>query len=67
MGKILIIAGIILVILGLAVTYGPKIPWIGRLPGDILIKRDNVTFYFPIVTSIIISIIVSLILYFFRK
>ncbi|MEN6616721.1 MAG: DUF2905 domain-containing protein [Syntrophorhabdus sp.] len=67
MGKILIIAGIILVILGLAVTYGPRIPWIGRLPGDILIKRDNVTFYFPIMTSIIISIIVSLILYFFRK
>lgn len=67
MGKFLILAGIILVILGLAVTYGPKIPWIGRLPGDILIKRDNFTFYFPLVTSIIISIIISLILYIFRK
>jgi uncharacterized protein HemY len=67
MGKMLIILGIILVILGLAVTYGPRIPWIGRLPGDILIKRENFTFYFPLMTGIIISIILSLILFIFRK
>ncbi|MHB8111065.1 MAG: DUF2905 domain-containing protein [Syntrophorhabdaceae bacterium] len=67
MGKMLIILGIVLVILGLAITYGPRIPWLGRLPGDILIKRENFTFYFPVVTSIIISIILSLILFIFRK
>ena len=67
MGKMLIILGILLVILGLAITYGPRIPWLGRLPGDILIKRENFTFYFPVVTSIIISIILSLILFIFRK
>jgi hypothetical protein len=66
-GKMLIIAGIILIVLGLAYTYGPKIPWLGKFPGDIAIKKDNFTFYFPIVTSIIISIILSILFSIFRK
>ena len=66
-GKMLIIAGIVLIVLGLAYMYGPKIPWFGKLPGDIAIKRDNFTFYFPIVTSIIISIILSILFSIFRK
>ena len=67
MGKMLIVVGIILIVLGLACTYGPKIPWLGRLPGDISIKKDNFAFYFPIATSIIISIILSIIFSIFRK
>ncbi len=67
MGKMLIVIGVILIVLGLAYTYGPRIPWLGKLPGDISIKRDNFTFYFPIVTSIIISIILSIIFSIFRK
>ncbi len=67
MGKMLIVIGIILIVLGLAYTYGPKIPWFGKLPGDISIKKDNFTFYFPIATSIIVSIILSIILSIFRK
>jgi hypothetical protein len=66
-GKILIIGGVILLVVGILFLFGDKIPFIGKLPGDIIIKRKNFTFYFPIVTSIILSIIISLILYFFRK
>jgi len=66
-GKIIIIAGIILVFLGLLISFWDKIPLLGKLPGDIFYKGKNFTFYFPIVTSILISLIISLILYFLRK
>lgn len=67
MGKMLIILGVVLVVIGLAFTYGPKIPWLGKLPGDISIKKDNFSFYFPITTSIIISIILTILFTIFRK
>jgi len=67
MGKMFIILGVILVVIGLAFTYGPKIPWLGKLPGDISIKKDNFSFYFPITTSIIISIILTILFSIFRK
>jgi len=55
-------------IVGLVFMLADKIPFLGRLPGDILIRRKNFTFYFPIVTSIIVSIILSILLnLFFRK
>ncbi len=66
-GKILIIFGICLVVFGLILVLGDKIPWIGRLPGDIIIKRDKFTFYFPLLTSIIISLLLTLLFYLFRK
>ena len=66
-GKMLVIAGIVLIILGIVFMYGPKVPFPGRLPGDISIKKDNFTFYFPIATSIIVSIILSILLSIFRK
>ena len=62
-GRTLILVGIILVVIGLFLTYAPKIPLLGRLPGDIYYRKDNFTVYFPITTSIIISVILSLILY----
>jgi len=67
MGKMLIILGVVLIVIGLALTYGPKIPWLGKLPGDISIKKDNFSFYFPITTSIIISIILTILFSIFRK
>ncbi len=67
MGKLLIIAGIVLVAVGAVFVFSGKVPWIGRLPGDIYIQRKNFTFYFPLATSILISIIVSLILYLIGK
>lgn len=67
LGKSLILIGIIIVIIGLFITYGPKIPYLGKLPGDIYFKKDNFVFYFPLATSIIVSIILSLILYLFTR
>jgi len=63
MGKILIIMGLIIVVIGVLMILGPRIPFIGRLPGDIYVRRENFVFYFPITTSILISIILSLILF----
>jgi hypothetical protein len=60
-GRGIIIFGIILILLGSLLTAFERLPFIGKLPGDILIKRDNFTFYAPIVTGIIISIILSII------
>ena len=67
LGKTLIIFGVILVGIGLLLTLGDKIPWIGKLPGDIYIKRERFSFYFPIVTCIIISLILTLLFALFRK
>jgi uncharacterized protein HemY len=67
LGKILIIIGVFIAVIGLLMLAVNKIPWLGKLPGDIYIKKENFTFYFPIVTSILISIILSLIFYFLRK
>ncbi len=59
-GKILLVAGLAIAALGLLLMFGPKIPWLGRLPGDILIRRGNTTFYFPIVTCIILSVVITI-------
>jgi len=61
-GKILVIFGVIIVLLGLLVQFSDKIPLFGKLPGDILIKRGNFTFFAPIATSIIISLIITAVL-----
>jgi hypothetical protein len=66
-GKLLIIAGIVLVVVGFIFLFFNKIPFLGKLPGDILVKRENFTFYFPVVTSIIISILFSIIIYIIRR
>ena len=66
-GKLLLILGISLSIMGLIFIFGSKVPGLGRLPGDIFIKKENVTFFFPIVTCILISIVVTLILSLFRR
>jgi hypothetical protein len=63
-GKIIIFGGIILIVIGLLVSF---VPGFGRLPGDIFIKKGNSSFYFPIVTSIIISIIASILLNIFLR
>jgi hypothetical protein len=67
-GRALIILGIVLVIAGLTVSYGPRMPFrIGRLPGDIYIHKNNTTFYFPIVTCILVSVVVSLVMWIFNR
>ncbi|MEZ5359512.1 MAG: DUF2905 domain-containing protein [Candidatus Zixiibacteriota bacterium] len=68
LGKSLIIIGAIIIVIGIIVLLSPKIPWLGKLPGDISIKGKNTTFYFPIVTSLVLSVILTIILnLFFRK
>jgi len=67
LGKLLVILGTIILLIGLALWSGFGGSWLGRLPGDIRIERGNSAFYFPIVTCIIISIALSLILSLFRR
>lgn len=67
MGKLLIILGILFIIAGLLITYGPKIPFLGKLPGDIRIEKETFRFYFPITTSILISVVVSLLLLLYNR
>jgi DUF2905 family protein len=67
LGKLLIVFGVILVAAGLLLTLAGRIPWLGKLPGDIYYKSDNVTFYFPIVTCLLISVVLSLLFYLFRR
>ena len=67
LGRLLIIFGLILVGVGALLTVAGKIPWVGKLPGDIYYKSDHVTFYFPLATCILISIALSLLLYFIRR
>ena len=67
MGKFLIITGIVLLLIGIIIQYYGRIPFLGKLPGDIRIERENFKFYFPITTSILISVIISLILLLIQK
>lgn len=70
-GKLLLIAGGIIIVLGLILTFSQHIPFFGKLPGDIFIKKNGFSFYFPIVTflilSILITVIVNIILFFFHR
>jgi hypothetical protein len=67
LGKILIIIGLLIIILGILFLFAGRIPWIGRLPGDIVIERKNINLYIPITTSIILSILLTLIFWFLSK
>jgi NADH:ubiquinone oxidoreductase subunit 6 (subunit J) len=62
-GKILVLFGAVMVVVGLLLMVFDKIPLLGKLPGDIHIKKENVELYFPIVTSIVLSLILSSILW----
>lgn len=68
-GKTLMIAGVVILIIGAVVYFGGKFTVLGRLPGDIHIERENFSFHFPVVTSLILSIILTVILniFFFRR
>ena len=66
-GKSLIVLGLVMIAVGIVLVVIPKAPWLGKLPGDIAIKKDNYQFYFPITTCIIISVVLSILFYLFRK
>jgi len=67
LGRVLIVVGVILVIVGAVFLLAPKIPWLGKLPGDISYQRGNFSFYFPLGTCILVSIILTLIMYLFLR
>jgi len=66
-GRFLIVIGMVTILIGLILWSGFAPKWLGRLPGDIRIEREHSSFYFPIVTCIIISIVLSLIMSLFRR
>lgn len=67
LSRFLIIAGLLLVVVGVALWLAPKIPWLGKLPGDFTWQRGNFTFYFPLGTCLLLSIILTLLFSLFRK
>lgn len=66
-GRPLIVVGAVLLVIGIVLTFGPRIPGLGRLPGDIVWRRGNTTVYFPLVTCLVISLVLSLLFALFRK
>lgn len=67
LGKLLVVIGAVIALTGLVVWWGPQVPWLGKLPGDISIKRDNFSFHFPLATCLVISAVLTLLSFFFRK
>jgi len=67
LGKTLIFIGIVLVVFGVIFLLSGKIPWLGRLPGDITIERERFTFYFPLATCLLVSVLISVVVYLFRR
>jgi len=66
-GRTLIFVGVVLVLIGVLFTLGGKFPWLGNLPGDIKIERNGFTFYFPLTSCIVVSAVISLVLYLLRR
>lgn len=67
LGKLLLFLGLALLVLGLIFILGAKVPWLGKLPGDIYIQRKNFSLYFPLTTCILLSLIVTLIFWLFAR
>ena len=61
-GRLLLVVGVLIAVIGVALMLGARIPWLGSLPGDISYERGNTRFYFPIVTSIVVSILLTVVL-----
>ncbi len=67
LGRLLVIFGVVMVIAGILMMLSGKLPWLGRLPGDIVLQRKNFTFYFPLATSILISLLLTLLFWILGK
>jgi Protein of unknown function (DUF2905) len=63
LGRALIVLGVVITVIGLVLVFFERVPWVGRLPGDIYVQRGNWTFYFPLGTSILLSIVLTLVLW----
>lgn len=65
--KTFIILGVVFILIGGILSFAGKIPWLGRLPGDIVIKKENFSFYFPLATCLLLSALLSLVLFLWRQ
>jgi hypothetical protein len=63
----LIVLGGLLLVVGLLLSFGARVPWLGRLPGDIVYRKGNFTFYFPLATSLLVSLILTAVLALFHR
>jgi hypothetical protein len=62
LGRVILLVGAVLVVVGLVLVFADRIPFLGRLPGDIVVRRKNFTLYFPIATGILLSIVLTIVL-----
>jgi hypothetical protein len=67
LGRVLVVAGVIAVLAGVVLMFAPRIPWLGRLPGDIVVQRGPLTLYAPLMTSLVLSVVVTLLLNLFWR
>jgi hypothetical protein len=67
LGKLLIVFGVVLALVGGLLVLAGKVPFLGRLPGDIVVRRENWSFYFPLTTCIVISVLLTLLFSFFGR
>jgi hypothetical protein len=67
LGRLLMLVGAVLLAAGALIVLAGKLPWLGRLPGDIVVDRGPVTFYFPLATSIVLSVVLTLLFWLFRR
>lgn len=63
LGRLLIVVGILVAVIGVILTLAGRLPWLGRLPGDVYVQRGNWTFFFPLATSLLVSVVLSLVLW----
>ena len=67
LGRALILLGVLLLLIGVVLVFADRIPWLGRLPGDIVVRRKGFTLYVPIVTTLILSLLLTLAMNFLRR
>ena len=67
LGKSLVVIGLLITVIGVVLVLAGRVPWLGRLPGDIHIQRGNWSFYFPVVTSLVVSVLLTLLFWLFGR
>ncbi|HEY7517467.1 MAG TPA: DUF2905 domain-containing protein [Methylomirabilota bacterium] len=67
LGKSLVVIGLLIAVVGVVLMLAGRVPWLGRLPGDIYVQRGNWSFYFPIVTSLVLSVLLTVLFWLFGR
>jgi hypothetical protein len=67
LGKSLVVIGLVITLVGVVLMLAGRVPWLGRLPGDIYVQRGNWSFYFPVVTSLVLSVLLTLLFWLFGR